>query len=68
MNHLLRLFASVLLLSACVTNGMASKEYRRLIKQHIYADYKKMYSFQNWNYLVLNMIAWIEGQLVIREF
>ena len=24
--------------------------------------------FQNWNYLVLNMIAWIEGQLVIREF
>ena len=24
--------------------------------------------FQNWNYLVLNMIAWIEGRDVIREF
>lgn len=24
--------------------------------------------FQNWNYLVLNMIAWIEDQQVIREF
>ena len=24
--------------------------------------------FQNWNYLVLNMIAWIEGRPVIREF
>ena len=24
--------------------------------------------FQNWNYLVLNMIAWIEGRNVIREF
>ena len=24
--------------------------------------------FQNWNYLVLNMIAWIEGRSVIREF
>jgi len=24
--------------------------------------------FQNWNYLVLNMIAWIEGRSVVREF
>lgn len=24
--------------------------------------------FQNWNYLVLNMIAWLEGNPVIREF
>ena len=24
--------------------------------------------FQNWNYLVLNMLAWIEGRTVIREF
>ena len=24
--------------------------------------------FQNWNYLVLNMIAWMEGRPVIREF
>jgi len=24
--------------------------------------------FQNWNYLVLNMIAWLEGQPVIEEF
>ena len=24
--------------------------------------------FQNWNYLVLNMIAWIEGRKVIQEF
>jgi putative isomerase len=24
--------------------------------------------FQNWNYLVLNMIAWLEGKPVIREF
>lgn len=24
--------------------------------------------FQNWNYLVLNMLAWMEGQTVIEEF
>ena len=24
--------------------------------------------FQNWNYLVLNMLAWLEGRSVIREF
>lgn len=24
--------------------------------------------FQNWNYLVLNMVAWLEGRHVIREF
>ena len=24
--------------------------------------------FQNWNYLVLNMIAWLEGRPVIQEF
>ena len=24
--------------------------------------------FQNWNYLVLNMVAWLEGRNVIREF
>jgi len=24
--------------------------------------------FQNWNYLVLNMIAWVEGRPVVREF
>ena len=24
--------------------------------------------FQNWNYLVLNMIAWLEGEKVIKEF
>lgn len=24
--------------------------------------------FQNWNYLVLNMIAWLEGRRVIKEF
>ena len=24
--------------------------------------------FQNWNYLVLNMVAWIEGRDVVREF
>lgn len=24
--------------------------------------------FQNWNYLVLNMIAWLEGRKVVREF
>lgn len=24
--------------------------------------------FQNWNYLVLNMIAWLEGRPVVREF
>ena len=24
--------------------------------------------FQNWNYLVLNMMAWIDGRPVIREF
>lgn len=24
--------------------------------------------FQNWNYLVLNMIAWIEGRVAVREF
>ena len=30
-------------LASEVANEMASKEYRRLIKQHIYADYKKMY-------------------------
>lgn len=24
--------------------------------------------FQNWNYLVLNMIAWLEGQQVVEEF
>ncbi len=24
--------------------------------------------FQNWNYLVLNMLAWVEGRNVVREF
>ena len=24
--------------------------------------------FQNWNYLVINMLAWIEGRKVVREF
>ena len=24
--------------------------------------------FQNWNYLVLNMLAWLEDRSVIREF
>lgn len=24
--------------------------------------------FQNWNYLVLNMIAWLEGRKVVSEF
>ena len=24
--------------------------------------------FQNWNYLVLNMVAWLEGRAVVREF
>ena len=24
--------------------------------------------FQNWNYLVLNMVAWLEGRSVVREF
>ena len=24
--------------------------------------------FQNWNYLVLNMLAWMEGRTVIKEF
>ena len=24
--------------------------------------------FQNWNYLVLNMVAWLEGRNVVREF
>jgi putative isomerase len=24
--------------------------------------------FQNWNYLVLNMVAWMEGNKVIKEF
>ena len=24
--------------------------------------------FQNWNYLVLNMVAWLEGRPVVREF
>lgn len=24
--------------------------------------------FQNWNYLVLNMLAWLEGRPVVREF
>ncbi len=24
--------------------------------------------FQNWNYLVLNMIAWLEGRTVVKEF
>jgi hypothetical protein len=24
--------------------------------------------FQNWNYLVLNMIAWLEGETVMEEF
>ena len=24
--------------------------------------------FQNWNYLVLNMVAWLEGRTVVREF
>jgi putative isomerase len=24
--------------------------------------------FQNWNYLVLNMLAWLEGRNVIKEF
>lgn len=24
--------------------------------------------FQNWNYLVLNMIAWLEGKEIITEF
>ena len=24
--------------------------------------------FQNWNYLVLNMVAWLEGRHVVREF
>ena len=24
--------------------------------------------FQNWNYLVLNMLAWIEGRSVVKEF
>ena len=24
--------------------------------------------FQNWNYLVLNMIAWMEGEELIKEF
>lgn len=24
--------------------------------------------FQNWNYLVINMIAWLEGRVVIKEF
>ena len=24
--------------------------------------------FQNWNYLVLNMVAWLEGREVVREF
>ena len=24
--------------------------------------------FQNWNYLVLNMLAWLEGRTVVREF
>ena len=25
-------------------------------------------SFQNWNYLVLNMLAWLESRPVVREF
>ena len=24
--------------------------------------------FQNWNYLVLNMVAWLEGRNVVHEF
>ena len=24
--------------------------------------------FQNWNYLVLNMVAWLEGRPVVQEF
>ena len=24
--------------------------------------------FQNWNYLVLNMLAWVEGRRVVKEF
>ena len=24
--------------------------------------------FQNWNYLVLNMVAWLEGRPVVREY
>jgi putative isomerase len=24
--------------------------------------------FQNWNYLVLNMAAWLEGKDTVREF
>ena len=24
--------------------------------------------FQNWNYLVMNMCAWIEGKIVVKEF
>jgi putative isomerase len=24
--------------------------------------------FQNWNYLVLNMVAWLEGKKVVEEF
>jgi len=24
--------------------------------------------FQNWNFLVLNMIAWLEGRVVVSEF
>ena len=24
--------------------------------------------FQNWNFLVLNMIAWLEGRVVVAEF
>ena len=24
--------------------------------------------FQNWNYLVLNMVAWLEGRSTVKEF
>ena len=27
-----------------------------------------IHDFQSWNYLVINMLAWLEGRAVITEF
>ena len=53
-------------------------DYIYLIRQHLLNDFRGMYrpagepilnpGFQNWNYLVLNMIAWLEDKPVAAEF
>lgn len=56
--------------------GIATPEQaRRMVKENL-LDERTFWGgrpimnpgFQNWNYLVLNMVAWLEGRPVVREY